>query len=488
MSSCLLSCSGSRQAVIANKQYAPDQLRKDFLLFRHALEESHPGLYWFTPKMEMDRDFDEAYSSLTDSLTEREFRTLLTKVVADIRCGHTSVSYSRRYSRYLDTAKARLFPLSFKIWEDTLAVTGNFNPDDSLLTRGTVVRSINETPAKILIDSFLQYTTGDGYSRAGRYQSLSSFGNFGLLYKNVIGLPDSFRISYLDYSGNTRNTVVPVFIYGNDSTDRSDSIAQEKYTPRERRNLYAFSTRNLQVDTLLGSAFMTLNTFTRGNNLRKFFRNSFKSIDRLQLKHLVVDVRSNGGGDAGLSTMLTQYIADHRFRIADSLYANKRSTRYRRHVRFQPIYWLMTTIVTRKRNDGKFHFGYFERHYFRPRKKFHFDGNVYILTGGNSFSATTLFAQELKGQSNVKIVGEETGGGGYGNSAWMIPELKLKYTKLRIGIPKFRMVMRKELVAEGRGVMPDLYAAPNIEDIRRGRDVKIEAVKQLIIEKNKISK
>lgn len=144
----------------------------------------------------------------------------------------------------------------------------------------------------------------------------------------------------------------------------------------------------------------------------------------------------------------------------------------------------MTLIVTRKHNDGKFHFGYFERHYFKPRKKHHFNGNVYVLTGGNSFSATTLFAQEVKGQRNVRIIGEETGGGGYGNTAWMIPELKLPYTKLRIGIPKFRMVMRSELVKEGRGVMPDIYAAPTIEDIREGIDVKVETVRQLIIRQN----
>ena len=44
----------------------------------------------------------------------------------------------------------------------------------------------------------------------------------------------------------------------------------------------------------------------------------------------------------------------------------------------------------------------FERHYFKPRKKHHFDGNIYLLTGGNSFSATTLVLKALQGQSNVK--------------------------------------------------------------------------------------
>jgi C-terminal processing protease CtpA/Prc len=55
-------------------------------------------------------------------------------------------------------------------------------------------------------------------------------------------------------------------------------------------------------------------------------------------------------------------------------------------------------FVSSKRDDGKYHFGYFERHYFKPKKNNHFNGDVYLLIGGNSFSATTLFAGALKGQ------------------------------------------------------------------------------------------
>lgn len=480
----LVSCKTSRTSIV-NKKYPANKLREDFKIFQGALEESHPGLYWFTPKAEIDKEFTEGYETIKDSMTERQFRTLLLKVITPIRCGHTSVSYSRKYSRYLDTAGLKLFPLAFKVWKDTLAVTANLNRHDSVLKRGTVVTSINNYPAKKLIDTFFNYITGDGYSVAGRYQSLSSYGAFGVLYKNVLGLTDTFSISYIDSLGIASKIVIPVFTPAQDSTEKSDTLSPEKYTARERRKLRSFATRHIQVDTSLKSAYMMLNTFSSGTNLRKFFKSSFRSIKKLGIKHLVVDVRSNGGGEAGNSTLLTQYLSDHNFKIADSLYAIKRSSKYRDNIMFQPVYWLITSIITRKKSDGNFHFGFYERHIFKPFKKYHFSGNVYILTGGNSFSATTLFAQELKGQKNVKIIGEETGGGGYGNTAWIIPELKLPNTKLRIGIPKFRFVMRRQLVKEGRGVMPDIYVAPTAEDIRKGVDVKIEKAKQLILEANR---
>ncbi|MBA4167920.1 MAG: peptidase S41, partial [Chitinophagaceae bacterium] len=367
---------------------------------------------------------------------------------------------------------------------DTLVVIGNLNRKDSALTRGTIITSINNRTSPYLIDTFLHYITGDGNSITGKYQSLSSYGTFGVMYKNLYGLPDSFRVHFINLYGLDDSTIIPVFKPVKETENKSDSLKPEKYSSRERRNMFTYSSRSLQVDTTLRSGYLVLNTFVSGNGLRHFIKTSFKKLEKLKIKYLAIDVRSNGGGDAGISTLLTRFISDHSFKLADSLYAVKRSSRYHRYIHLQPAYWVMTTIVTRKHPDGKFHFGYFERHKFRPKKKHHFDGNVYVLTGGNSFSATTLFAQELKGQNNVKIIGEETGGGGYGNTAWIIPELTLPNTRIRISIPKLRFVMRPDLVKEAKGVIPDVYVAPTSEDIRNGADVKVEAVKRLIMKAN----
>ena len=32
------------------RKYAPRQLQEDYAVFRQILEESHPSLYWYTPK------------------------------------------------------------------------------------------------------------------------------------------------------------------------------------------------------------------------------------------------------------------------------------------------------------------------------------------------------------------------------------------------------------------------------------------------------
>ena len=46
------------------KKYAVDELKEDFTLLRTALEEAHAGLYYYTPKEEMDSLFSRLFAGL----------------------------------------------------------------------------------------------------------------------------------------------------------------------------------------------------------------------------------------------------------------------------------------------------------------------------------------------------------------------------------------------------------------------------------------
>jgi len=489
----LVACSSSRKAFDPARKYDPATLQKDYSLFRNILEEYHPSLYWFTPKDSIDYYFDNGLAQLSDSLTELQFRYLLQNVASKFRCGHTSVRSSKKYSKYLDTAKLSLFPIALKIFPDSMAVIGNANRRDSILRRGTVVYSINGKSTRELTDTFFNYLVTDAWSVNGKYQALSTGGNFGSLYRNIFGLAPTFNIEYEDSLGNRRFTNVPIFTPERDTAKRISSTTSPSAPPPPPRTTPAPRSvrinqfRNLQIDTTLSTGYMTLNTFSRGNKLRSFYKKSFKQLRKHNIRHLVVDVRSNGGGDANLSTLLTRYLADHKFKLADSLYAIRRSGNYNKYINKHFFYRFGMLFVAKKYSDNKYHFRHFEKHYFKPKDKNHFYGDVYIITGGNSFSATTLFAKVLQGQKNVTVVGEETGGGNYGNTAWMIPEVTLPNTHIRFRLPLFRLVMDKEAVAAGRGIIPDISVAPSPETIRRNIDPKSQRVRDMIIEKNKLA-
>ena len=477
----LLSCSATKKDFRPDRKFSSSALKEDFKIFRSVLEESHPSLYWYTSKDSLDYYFDRENRLISDSLTEPAFRTMLMYVISKINCGHTAVKYSKQYSRFLDTARLRTFPLSLKLWQDTMVVAANLNRRDSLLIKGTVLKSINGLTQPQLRDSIFNFVVTDGYSLCGKYQTLSTGFAFANLYKNIFGLTDSFHIRYLDSVGTEDEIHVPAYDFRNDTMNRwGFTVHRGPDRKKKPPELIFFSNSNLQVDTGGSTAYMALSTFDRGNHLKKFFRKSFKEIRSDHIKHLVIDVRSNGGGDAGNSTMLTRYLIDHRFKLADSLYAIRKHSAYHKYIAKSSMYDVLMSFISRKRADGKYHFGYFERHYFHPKTKNHFDGNVYILIGGNSFSATTLFAGSLKGQKNVTMVGEETGGGYYGNTAWIIQEVTLPHTKIRFTLPRFRLVVNKDREKNGRGVMPDVLALPTAEAIRKGIDFKSEKARQLI--------
>jgi len=494
-------CSTTQKGFRPDHKYPVPVLQNDYRVFRNVLEAWHPSLYWYTPKDSMDRYFDEGYAAIKDSMTETQFRTILSFVIAQIDCGHTSIRASKAYSNYLDTARLRQFPLIMKFWPDTMVVVTDLNRRDSILKRGTQILSINGRTTRQLTDTLFPYIVTDGYSLTGKYQYLSTGLHFSSWYAAVYGYTDSFDIRYTDSAGNMAETRIPVYDPRNDTMRRSlGKVLQpgtsqrgpgpsertrppHKRSKHNRKKAELLFTRNLQLDTATHTAFLTLNTFEHGYHLRGFFRHSFQQLSDRHIQNLVIDVRSNGGGDATLSTLLTRYLIDKKFKLADSLYAIRRHSPYDRYINNGLAYRLLTWIATRREKDGNYHFGHFERHYFSPRTTNHFDGKVYILIGGNSFSATCLFAGALKGQSNVTLVGEETGGCYYGNTAWMIPDVTLPGTRVRFRLPRFRLVIDRDRKKDGHGIMPDVPAFPSVEAIGKGQDYKTARVKELIRQK-----
>ncbi len=483
LAGCLSSCSVSRAPFSPAKKYAPEKIREDFDIYQKVLERHHPSLYWYTDKESMNHYFAEARKQLKDSMTEPEFRKILNFVTSKIDCGHTTIRPSKGWNKYLDTVRVgKLFPLSVKVWDSALVVTLNLNRRDSVLKRGTVIERINGHYWKQIVDTMFEYVSTDGYNTTNKYQTLSNRGFFGTLYTSLYGISDRYTIEYRNLNGEIRSVSVPVYNASLDTMNRVPGPTRNEPRPgkKERKSQQLNFIRLLKIDTVNRTAMMDLATFGRGYGLRKFFKNSFHALNENHIGHLIIDVRSNGGGSVSNSTNITRYISDHKFKVTDTLFAKSRGSRYGKYI--ADNFWnnLFMTFFTRRKKDGNYHFGYFERHYFKPRVKDHFDGKVYILTGGNSFSATALFASALVRQDNVTTVGEETGGGAYGNSAWLIPDVTLPNTGVRFRLPLFRLVIDKDLPKTGKGIQPEAPALPNVEAIRRNIDYKVEKAMELI--------
>ncbi|HWB25953.1 MAG TPA: S41 family peptidase [Chitinophagaceae bacterium] len=462
---------------------APAGLKEDAVLLKKILDADHPSLYWYTPKDSIDEYFNETINGIHDSLTEMQFRSKLSWAVAKIRCGHTSVRSSKEYVQYFNTHRMVQFPLDIKVWGDSMVVIYNYIKRDTVFKRGTVITSVNGMPAGMMIDSMFQFISTDGYADNFKDQLLSIY--FPLFYNLSFGLRDSNVITYIDKQGLEKTGVLYNYRPVRDTSKNQQlNIAIPKLTRRQIRAAKKRNGNNLSFDSA-NTARLQLVTFS-GGGLRRLFKKSFEQIQDKHVTNLIIDLRANSGGNIGACANLTKYLIQQPFTIADSVSSVTHRLKYGRYIHPALIYKILMFVSAKKKKDGRYHFGYLEHHTFYPKKSLHFNGNIYIIQGGFTFSAASMFVSHLKGQRNVTVIGEETGGGNYGNSSVHLPSVILPNSHVQVVLPVYRIVNDAKRQKDGKGITPDIYVPPSSEAIRLGIDPKMQKVEELIKERKKI--
>ncbi len=477
----LVSCVGSKN-YNPNKKFSKEALQQDYTLLRNILQKNHPALYWYTPKDSMDLYFNQYYSTIKDSMTEQFFGwKVVAPMLHKIRCGHTSFMMSKRFNRWADSKNFPSFPLYLKVWNDTMMVLANLNKKDSILHRGTFITGINGKSNKEVIQTMFEHFSADGYANNVNYYRLSN--NFPNYHRNIFGLRRNYTVNFIDSTGHEKIMNMPLFEVKKDTTTAKNDIPKfkpKKLSKKERKQRYLLGLRRFEIDTANSTGLMVLNTFSNGR-LRRFFRSSFSYAKENSIKNIVLDLRLNGGGKVVLSNLLLRYLRKQNFKTVDSCYAVAKNLRPNtKHIQSGFWYSLGIKLMTKKGKDGNYHKTF---RILKPKSNNHFDGELYILTSGPTFSASTLVTNALKGQDNVIVVGEETGGGWQGNSGIFIPDITLPNTKVRVRLPLFKVIQFNHVATKGVGIMPDVLVPTDYNALLNNEDKKMKVVLQLIRQK-----
>ena len=471
-----------------NQKTAAPQLQQDVVLLKKILEANHPSLYWYTPKDTIDAAFSAVINSISDSLTETAFRNKVATVISQIKCGHTSVRFSANYSKVIEQHRYPCFPLSIKTWGDSMVVLGSFFPKDSTFKRGTIITAINGRNTQQLMAKMLPLISTDGNSNGFKSQVISS--NFPSWYKLAIGVDSIYQVDYINVQGEAKTATVKNFLPAKKVVTAKDTAVKATKAPspttkqpskHQQRQAQLLARRSLSIDTANSTALLHVGTFS--GRLKSFFRRSVKTLAASGVKNIIIDVRDNTGGKLENSNFLTKYFVDKPFKTGDTIAAVTNNIKYKKYIPQSYFLWLPMHLFSKKKTDSRYHKQAEERKISKPSTKNHFDGNIYLLQGGLSFSAATLFASNLKGQKNVTIVGEESGGGYYGNTAMFLPTVILPNSKLRVILPLYRLVIDSSRQKDGKGVLPDILVLPSSSAIKQGKDLKIDTVKALILKK-----
>ena len=183
--------------------FSSNQLRKDFILFRTALEEAHPGLYRYTPKEKFDIAFNDGFSRLNEKRTLPEFYKILTPLVGLINCGHTHIALPENFLNDFNQG-LKMIPVRLKFINKRSFILQNLSSDERIKP-GMELISINGVSIEKIIGIIFPHLTSDGYIETSKYRRTENL--FGWYYALYIDQPEEFKLTLRDPEDGKSNTL-----------------------------------------------------------------------------------------------------------------------------------------------------------------------------------------------------------------------------------------------------------------------------------------
>ena len=461
------------------KELTVAQMQADFDLMRHALEEAHPGLYRYSTKTEMDRGFDAQRAKLSRPMTRSQFEVVVGQTLASIRCGHTRMGWDPEMEAAIRSSRA--FPLRVVFEGERLMVLLNQTPQDRTIRPGMELISINGRPVGDLIKQFWSVTYADGDIETAKRHDIAQ--DFAKDYWWLVGQPEDFTIAARDTESG--RTVVAKLAGVTEAQRQANhnpvndamlaglaKVRGESYEKRSLRFLKDPDIAEIRIPLFMGDDYP------------RFIEETFRALREKGTKTLIIDLRSNGGGEDTYGIMLISYLTDKPFRYVD------RAT-------VKTITWSFQDHWDAKRLDAEqlAHVreglvpnpegGYFVTEKlgeFLGEKQpagSPFRGKVFILIDGGTFSTAADFCAVTHHLKLATFIGEETAGAYCGNNSATEPTVTLPNSKVRFGLPLSSSWNAVGDKANRHGTNPDYVAVSKTADFLRGVDTQLELALKL---------
>ena len=433
----LLMCSvcslAQTEPSIAGK-LSPADSRQDLTLLRDSLQARHPGMYRYVPRHRMDVIWDSCLSSIRDSMTVPQLFRLASFVIAAMEDGHSNCRLPQAVQkRYL--ADTRVFP-AMVMFINHHAFIYCCKQNESLA--GSEILEINGLQMDLIIDRLFQFVPSDGGIESRKNWEIPEY--FNMLFNLVYGEHQDYAIVCKNKDGGLSHQKL-----------QADFLPNFQCDPP---TIFKRPSRYLQLSYHADNvAVLTIKTFfdgflgQTGENFGAFLDSAFGDLREKRVTRLIIDIRRNQGGNDGNGALLYAYLAKGSFRYYDSLKTTTETFARETHAN------LMIQ---------------------QPKAKA-FDGEVFVLADGRSFSASAEFSAIVKSNARGKFIGEENGGGYYGNTSGDELDLVLPASGISCRIPLIKYILAVRPLGHGEvGVLPDFPVYLTIGDIINNSDSQLE--------------
>ncbi|NIR47352.1 hypothetical protein GWO43_02605 [candidate division KSB1 bacterium] len=413
-------------------KYSVEQLQEDVRFLREKLGNTHPQLYLYSSKSELDHSFQEIVTHIKTEMREDAFFRLLAPAVARVKCSHTGIRFSEAFLKSLEEVPV-LLPIKIRVFGENAYIIDNYC--DAEIRPGTEILAINGVSVPEILKQMMVSLPADGGNLSAKRFAINQ--DFASMYAHYIELSDHFRLELLAQDDKHVFLELPAATL-KELTDRSTTSrgGQADALPAHFEIL-----ENSSIGVLTVSAFMARDW----QRFLQLFESSFNTLKTQKTQNLILDVRGAMGGHPFIASELFSYLVH-----SDYVYFAKPEERGE----LAPLYELQEP---------------------KPNR---FEGNLYVLMNGGCLSTTGHFLSLVKYHELGTLVGEAAGGSFYCNDNSI--QLTLPNTGMRVNIPQTTFETAVRGFKKGAPLLPDYEVKPTLQDILNQFDAEMAFVQNLI--------
>ena len=460
-----------------------EDLQKDLVILKQALQELHPGLYKHATEAEIERAFEQLKQKLSRDQEMIDVYREISLFTAKIQCGHTYGNFWNQVAALRDrfVNAPNKVPFTFRIIDEQAFIYQNLSESEAVKA-GDRIMAIDGKPMSGLLSELKAFVKADGSNDAKRLFDLQVFGvdnfeAFDIYLPLVLNLEQEIELELEAFETREKKKVTL------ELTTRKDRFArlQKKYGKQIESydDYWNFKMLSEQV------AYLQLGTFVTWKmklNWKKFLEDAFAQLSDAQVPNLIIDIRGNEGGNADVQEDLYKRL---RWKNASQgpFQQTLRTNFVRESLRPHVETWSEKNYDVRSRTvplaDGFYTFsknGLIAGE--QKARKNAYQGKVYLLADASNSSGTFFLIHYLKKNGLATIVGETSGGNQQGITGGQIFYLRLPNSKVEVDIPVIGYYPPGP--KPDAGITPDIEVKRTVKDLVEGTDAVLETVLELI--------